>query len=195
MQVWLTLVAFKFSILRILGFNQSYMYKAFNITPSKDIKMSTPQNFPLQTLKLSSNSFYDNESITLVYHLGRVNKSLIYLNSHYNILPNLYTHYNPIFHKMYSLMPDVVNTSTYSNVRFQIKEVSNHTLLYTLNSSITENWDGLNSNSIKSIKNLTSPKFYTINNNILQTLNNQRFGIILNNLNVYNNLNQAKQDR
>ena len=30
---------------------------------------------------------------------------------------------------------------------------------------------------------------------MLQNLNNQRFGIILNNLNIYNNLTQSKQDR
>jgi hypothetical protein len=195
MQVWLTLVAFKLSILRTLGLNQNYMYKAFNMTSSPNPKINSHRNFPLQALKLSPNSFYDNESITLVYHLSRVNKSLVYLNNHYTVLPNLYVQYNPIFNKMYSLMPDVITTSSYSNVRFQIKEISNHTLLYTLNNSLTENWGGLNSDSIKSLSNLTSPKFYTINNNVLQTLNNQQFGIILNNLNIYNNLNQAKQDR
>jgi hypothetical protein len=195
MQVWLTLVAFKLSILRTLGLNQNYMYKAFNMTSSPNPKINSHRNFPLQALKLSPNSFYDNESITLVYHLSRVNKSLVYLNNHYTVLPNLCVQYNPIFNKMYSLMPDVITTSSYSNVRFQIKEISNHTLLYTLNNSLTENWGGLNSDSIKSLSNLTSPKFYTINNNVLQTLNNQQFGIILNNLNIYNNLNQAKQDR
>lgn len=171
------------------------MYNAFNITSPTNSKINSHQNLPLQTLKLTPNSFYDSESITLVYHLSRVNKSLVYLNNHYTILSNLRIQYNPMFNKMYSLMPDVVSTSSYSNVRFQIKEVSNHTLLYTLNNSLTENWGGLNSDSIKSISNLTSPKFYTINNNVLQALNNQQFGIVLNNLNIYNNLNQAKQDR
>jgi hypothetical protein len=42
---------------------------------------------------------------------------------------------------------------------------------------------------------LSNPKFYTINSNILQTLNNQQFGIILNNLNIYGNLSQSKHDR
>ena len=139
MQIWLTLVAFKLSILKTLGLNQNYMYKAFNMTSSTNPKMNLHRNFPLQTLKLSPNSFYDNESITLVYHLSRVNKSLVYLNNHYTVLPNLCVQYNPIFNKMYSLMPDVITTSSYSNVRFQIKEISNHTLLYTLNNSLTEN--------------------------------------------------------
>lgn len=195
MQIWLTLVTFKFSVLQLLGLNQNYMYKAFNSTAALKSPSVTSPSFSLQTLKLSPSSFYDNESLTLVYHLSRVNKSLVYLNSHYNIIPNLSLQYNPLLSKMYSLMPDIVNEPTYSNVRFQIKEISNHTLLYTLNNSITTDWSGLNSNSIKSVTNLTSPKFYTINNNILQTLNNQQFGIILNNLNIYTNLNQAKQDR
>jgi hypothetical protein len=42
---------------------------------------------------------------------------------------------------------------------------------------------------------LSGPQFYTINLNSLQNLNNTKFSSVLNNLNVYSNLNQSKQDR
>jgi hypothetical protein len=64
-----------------------------------------------------------------------------------------------------------------------------------LTSSLQENWSDLGTNSIKSLSNLSQTKFYTINTSILQNLNNHQFGIILNNLNIYDNLRQAKQDR
>ena len=92
-------------------------------------------------------------------------------------------------------MPDVISNSFPSKVRFQIKETNNHTGLYTLSSSLQESWSGQNINSLQSLSCLSNPKFYTINSKILQTLNNQQFGIILNNLNIYDNLGQSKQDR
>ena len=195
MQLWLTVIAFKVSVLQWLGFNQNYMYKAFNASNTTELPKTTHNSFSPEALKFTSTPFYDNESLTLVYHLSKVNKSLVFLNSHYNIVSNLYSSYNPLLNKVYSLMPDVVDTPTTSNVRFQIKEVNNHAFLYTLTNSIQTSWSGLNSNSIKAVSNLSNPKFYTVNTKILQDLNNQQFGTILNNLNVYTNLGQAKQDR
>jgi hypothetical protein len=64
-----------------------------------------------------------------------------------------------------------------------------------LTSLLQGNWGGLNMNSIKSLANVSNPRFYTINSNLLQNLNNHRFGIILNDLNIYDNLRQTKQDR
>jgi hypothetical protein len=90
------------------------MYKAFNNASSNQNEKIISNSFSLQTLKLSPSSFYDNESLILVYYLSRVNKSLVYLNSHYNVIPNLHLQNNPLFNKMYSLMPDVVSTLTYS---------------------------------------------------------------------------------
>lgn len=182
-------------MLQLLGLNQNYMYKAFNTPNTVELPKAVRGTVAPQVLKFTSAPFYDNESLTLVYHLSKVNKSLVFLNSHYNIVSHFHNMYNPLLNKIYSLMPDVVNTSTVSNVRFQIKEVNNHTLLYTLTSSLQTSWSGLNSGSIKSVSNLSNPKFYTVNSKILQNLNNQQFGVILNNLNVYTNLNQAKQDR
>ena len=171
------------------------MYKAFNVHSVQSLPKPSITLPSQNSLKLTSTPFYNNESLTLVYHLSKVNKSLVFLNSHYNVVSSFYSSYNPLLNKMYSLMPDVVTTQTPSNVRFQIKEVNNHALLYTLTNSLQTSWDGLNVNSIKSITDLSSPKFYTINNKVLQNLNNQQFGIILNNLNIYSNLTQAKQDR
>lgn len=194
-QLWLTVLTLKISFLKIIGFNQNYMHKAFNVTKSSDLTRSIKKSVNPQTLKLSPIFYYDTQSLTLVYYVSKVNKSLGFLNNHYNITSVNYITSNPLLNKMYSLMPDVVSSSFSSKVRFQIKEVNNHTRLYTLTSSLQENWSNCDINSTQSLTYLSNPKFYTINSNILHTLNNQQFGIILNNLNIYSNLSQSKQDR
>jgi hypothetical protein len=115
------------------------MYKAFNAPNSSDLTKSVQRSTPLQTFKLSSASFYDNQSLTLAYYVSKVNKSLGFLTSHYTINPVSHKDSNPSFNKIYSLMPDVVSNSFKSDVRFQIKEVSNQVGLYTLTSSLQEN--------------------------------------------------------
>ena len=194
-QIWLTVVTFKLPFLQLIGLNQNYMHKAFNVGNSTDILTPVKTSLPAKTLTLSPILFFDTQSLTLVHHISKVNQSLGFLNNHYTITPTNHTSHKPLLNRMYSLMPDVVSNVTSSNVRFQVKEVNNQTILYTLTSSVQENWSGLNTNSITALTNLSNPKFYTLNNNMLQNLNNQRFGIILNNLNIYNNLTQSKQDR
>lgn len=194
-QLWLTVLTLKTLLLKMIGFNQNYMHKAFNVTESSDLTRSIKKSVNPQTLKLSPIFYYDTQSLILVHYVSKVNKSLGFLNNHYNITSVNHVTSNPLLNKMYSLMPDVVSSSFSSKVRFQIKEINNHTGLYTLTSSLQENWSDQNINSIQSLSYLSNPKFYTINSNILQTLNNQQFGIILNNLNIYDNLSQSKQDR
>lgn len=195
MQIWLTLVALKFSILQLMGFNNNYMYKAFNtssvVSPTHVVSSTT--NY--KPFKLSPSSFYDSESLTLVHRLSKVNRSLGLLNGRDDFVSNLSKNHNPLLNKMYSLMPDVVSTLSSSKVRFQIQEVNSSALAYTLNTSTDVNWSGLDTGMLQSINNLSDPKFFTLDTNTLQALNNQEFGVILNNLNVYTNLTQAKQDR
>jgi len=115
------------------------MHKAFNVTESSDLTRSIKKSVNPQTLKLSPIFYYDTQSLTLVYYVSKVNKSLGFLNNHYNITSVNHVTSNPLLNKMYSLMPDVVSSSFSSKVRFQIKEINNHTGLYILTSSLQEN--------------------------------------------------------
>ena len=114
------------------------MHRAFNVTKSSDLRWSIKKPLNHQTLKLSPIFYYDTQSLTLVYYVSKVNKSLGFLNNHYNITSVNHTTSNPFLNKMYSLMPDVISNSFPSKVRFQIKETNNHTGSYTLSSSLQE---------------------------------------------------------
>ena len=115
------------------------MHKAFNVVNSTDILTPVKTSLPAKTLTLSPILFFDTQSLTLVHHISKVNQSLGFLNNHYTITPTNHTSHKPLLNRMYSLMPDVVSNVTSSNVRFQVKEVNNQTILYTLTSSVQEN--------------------------------------------------------
>jgi hypothetical protein len=114
------------------------MYKAFNVSTVSDLKKSTKQPLLTQTFKLTPVYLYDNQSLVLAY-VSKINKSLGFLTSHYNIVPTKHFGSNPSLNKIYSLMPDVVTNSIASNVRFQIKEVNSQVSLYTLTSLLQGN--------------------------------------------------------
>ena len=108
------------------------MHKAFNVSSSSNFTKSIKPSPLPQTFKLSPIPFYDNHSLTLAHYISKVNKSLGFLNNHYNVIPTNYIKSNPLLNKMYSLMPDAVSNSFVSNVRFQIKEVNNQLNSYIL---------------------------------------------------------------
>lgn len=195
MQLWLSLTALKLTLTKLLGFNQNYLYKAFNTSSTFSSENQLPANILPKNLKLTPTSFYDNESLSLVYYLSRVNKSLSLLNNQVVLPRSFNKDRNPALNKMYTLLPDLVSSTSDSNVRFQVKEISNNVSLYALSLNTPTYWNQAFTPSTQSLKALSNAKFYTLNTKLLQNLNNTEFGTVLNNLNIYSNLNQSKQDR
>ena len=193
-QLWLAAVSFKFTILNFLGFNQNYLYKAFNdthITITK--KTSLPTN--LKKLKLTPYAFYDNESLSLVYYLSRVNKSLSYLKQQ-NFMQQKYKSYNmSLMGNIHDLLLESTVLQESNNVRFNFKELNSYIYNYELENNASLHWSNYFTPTAYTMSLLSGPQFYTINLNSLQNLNNTKFSSVLNNLNVYSNLNQSKQDR
>jgi hypothetical protein len=192
--LWLAAVSFKFTILNFLGFNQNYLYKAFNdthITITK--KTSLPTN--LKKLKLTPYAFYDNESLSLVYYLSRVNKSLSYLKQQ-NFMQQKYKSYNmSLMGNIHDLLLESTVLQESNNVRFNFKELNSYIYNYELENNTSLHWSNYFTPTAYTMSLLSGPQFYTINLNSLQNLNNTKFSSVLNNLNVYSNLNQSKQDR
>jgi len=194
LQCWLSFMALKFSLLNILGFNQNYLYKAFNDSTSlTSQKRTLPSAF--KNLSLSPVVFYDNNALNLIYHLSKVTKSLSYLKPQNFMQQVLASKRSRLLSDIHDLLPESTTPWDAADVKFSFKEFANYVTVYGLENNNDLSWSNFLKPSVLNVSNLSSPKFITLNLSSLQTLNNTRFSPALNNLNVYSNLSQFKQDR
>lgn len=86
----------------------------------------------MKKLKLTPYAFYDNESLSLVYYLSRVNKSLSYLKQQ-NFMQQKYKSYNmSLMGNIHDLLLESTVLQESNNVRFNFKELNSYIYNYEL---------------------------------------------------------------
>jgi hypothetical protein len=104
----LTFIALKFTILNFLGLNQNYLYKAFNDSSTSTTQTAAP-GADFKKLNLSPSVVYNNDSLSLVYHLSKVTKSLSYIKPQDLLQHTSSSNQSRLLTHMYDLLPETTN--------------------------------------------------------------------------------------
>jgi hypothetical protein len=95
-------------LLNFFGFNQNYLYKAFNDNESASSSTVLPST-NLKKLNLAPSMVYDNNALDLVYHLSKVTKSLSYIKPQNLLQHTTHNNQSRLLIHMYDLLPEATN--------------------------------------------------------------------------------------
>jgi hypothetical protein len=194
-QAWLSAYAFKVAWLNRLGLANISLYepkKLIDYRPSKqpDLKLK------LRGITyLAPNLTYPMAQIEATYHLHKTIQSVVYASMDMRPFFKSRTTYNPLLHKIDTLLPESINAYTSETFDWRAASISSVTDSYELTPSVITDWTGAPLAYAADLQHLTYAKSYTLNLNTVQQLNDFTHISSLSNFNVYSNLSQAKQDR
>ena len=193
-QFWLTVVAFKFTLMNYLNFSNSQRNVQSNYT-----SLATPIQ-PLTSPKLgvsdvfTSSNTGSSDLTEICYHLSRTISSIASVTA--DARP-LYTPkaYNQIFNDVRMLLPEAVENYTLSTTAWRPTTLNHQAANYTLSPNTVTDWSGTPIGYVIGLHKLSNLKMYTLDLNTIQRVGPFQNTAILSNFNIYTNLGQSKQDR
>jgi hypothetical protein len=194
-QLWLTLLAFKVTLMNYVNFSKQPLS-----IPNTYSTLTVP-TATLTSPKLSASGVLAPQSsggsaglAEVCYHLSRATGSIVSASADARPLYILKS-YNPILNDIRTLVPEAVEGYSSLTTNWRPNSLGHNSTSYTLAPNTVTDWSGTPVGYAVGLHKLSNLKTYTLDLNTIQRAGPFNTSATLSNFNIYTNLGQSKQDR